>query len=298
MTTFDSESSPQEIGLNQPTAFDGNRKNTEIFIQNCYIYLTINDAVYDIDVKKIAFVLSHMTEKMQLWKRLFMKTHINVETGDINFPTYLDFIGKLEKDFEAEEHDEEALNKLYLLKQGNRTAEELVSEFRSLAREGGLEFQTYSDHIHMIRLFQNALKPQLVREIILSQEVPKKIVGWFNKAIQFDRVLAITGKGPRRQETKTRNRSWNFPKPTEKNPTTHASDFDAMSQQERTDLMKRGACFRCRKPGHRARDCPSQAEENTSMKKWTPKDIHAIIRAMTEEEQAELLTLQIDEGTY
>ena len=42
--------------------------------------------------------------------------------------------------FETEEHDQEALIKLYLLKQ---TAEELVVDFRFLARQAGLGFRTH-----------------------------------------------------------------------------------------------------------------------------------------------------------
>lgn len=254
----------------------------------------INDATYDTDFDKIFFVLSHMTEKTKLWKELFLDTHVDETTGlgEEKFPTFNDFIGKLEEDFKAEEHDEEALDKLYLLKQGNRTAEELVTEFKFLAREAGLGFQTYSDHIHMIRLFQEALNPWLVRRIFHSSsswgEIPKTIDEWFMRAIQLEKIQAIIGKGPRTQKTNTENRSWNCSKPTAKNANT-------MSQQERTDLMKKGACFRCKKPGHRVRDCPP--EENTSERKWTPKDIHAIIRAMTKEEQAELLSLQMADGT-
>ena len=249
----------------------------------------INNAIYDTDGSKIAFTLSHMTDKVQHWKMLFIETHTDKTTGNINFPTYSAFIEKLKEDFKTEDYDQEAVIELYLLKQGNRTAEELVTKFKSLARQARLGFQTHSDHIHMIRLFQNALKPQLVRRILLGDEIPKTIDGWFKKAIQFERVLAITGKGPRPQETKTTNRSWNFSKSTAKN--TNTMDIDAMSQQERTYLMKKGACFRCKKLGHRVRDCPP--EENTSEKKWTPKDIHAIIQAMTKEEQAELMTLQV-----
>jgi len=251
MTTLDS--SPEEILLNPPTPFDGNRKKTKTFILDCYIYLEINEAIYDTDDDKIIFVLSHMTEKMQLWKKLYIDAHTHETTGDINFPTYSDFIGKLKEEFEQSK--EEALTEFYLLKQGNLTAEELVPKFRFLATEAGLGFQTYSDHIHMIRLFQKALNPQLLRQIFLaSGELPKTIDGWFRRAIQIERVLAIISKGPRRQEkNKTRNRSWNFSKPTAKDPNT--IDINTMSQQERTDLMKKGACFRCKKRGHRARDC-------------------------------------------
>ena len=275
-------SSPIEIALNQPTPFDGNRKRTNIFIQECSAYLQINDAIYNADDTKIAFILSYMTGKAQPWKRLFFEDHINKTTGKFDFPTYSVFIGKLKEDFKTENRGGEALTKLYRLKQGNRTAEELVARFKFLAMEAGLGFETHSDHIHMIRLFQFALKPQLTRQILLGNEVPKKIEGWFERAIHIEMVLAFTaGKSPRKQETKTGNRSWNFSKPTAKSPSTTDIIINAMSQQERTDLMKKGACFRCKKRGHRARDCPP--EENTPEKKRTAKDIYALLQSMIEE---------------
>lgn len=308
MTTL--ASSPKEImiiGINKPTPFDGNPKNLNIFIRECRIYLERNDAAYDTDDKKIVFILFHMTEKMQQWKDIFIQAHTNKTTEELDLPTYPVFIDKLKEDFKTTEYyDQEALFKLYHLKQGNRTAEELVAEIRFLARKVGLGFQTHSDHIHMIQLFQKALNPQLVRRILLSNEVPEKIDGWFNRAIQLDTVsrrfpaiFRNDKKSPRKEETETRNRSWNFSKPTAKNLPNTMDNINAMSQQERADLMKNGACFNCKKRGHRARDCPP--EENSSgtpEKKWTPKEIHAIIQAMTKEERAEIKRLLVAESLF
>ena len=53
------------------------------------------------------------------------------------------------------------MNRLMALKQGNRTAEELVMEFRLLAGQARLGLKSHSDHIHMIGLFRKTLHPQL-----------------------------------------------------------------------------------------------------------------------------------------
>ena len=37
-----------------------------------------------------------------------------------------------------------------------------------------------------------------------------------------------------------------------------AAGLKPLTETEREDLRKRGACFRCRQPGHLAKDCPAK----------------------------------------
>ena len=78
------------------------------------------------------------------------------------------------------------------------------------------------------------------------------------------------------------------------------TSIGAMTEKERTTLMKLGACFRCKKRGHLSKDCPDKyegkkeekkAEPMQAQKKFTPKEMHGNIRNMTKEERAELLAL-------
>ena len=55
----------------------------------------------------------------------------------------------------------DAMNKLNNLKQENRMAEELATEFRLLAGQAKLEAKSHSDNIHLIGLFRNALRPSI-----------------------------------------------------------------------------------------------------------------------------------------
>jgi hypothetical protein len=79
-------------------------------------------------------------------------------------------------------------------------------------------------------------------------------------------------------------------------------DIDAMSVEERTKLMKEGKCFRCKKPGHLASECPDKLgkKPETQTKKMSGKDLHAHIRSlfkeMTSEEQHEFFKQAEDEG--
>ena len=89
----------------------------------------------------------------------------------------------------------------------------------------------------------------------------------------------------------------------------NAMDIDALRPNERFELMKRGACFNCRQVGHLARDCPKKRTQNyrnlgnnaprrqiQTPKKWTPKELHKEIRAMTAAEREDFTNLAIAQG--
>ena len=88
--------------------------------------------------------------------------------------------------------------------------------------------------------------------------------------------------------------------------------FKAMTDKERTDLMKKGLCFRCKKGGLLSRDCPEKKGKNTvpqlttstptpaTPKKMTAKELTAHIRSLTallnEEEKTEFYDEAEKEG--
>ena len=72
-------------------------------------------------------------------------------------------------------------------------------------------------------------------------------------------------------------------------------DVDAMTLDERTRLMKEGKCFRCKRAGHLAKDCPNDDENKKEepKKKMNGKQLYAHIRSlykeMTNEDQDEFM---------
>ena len=70
--------------------------------------------------------------------------------------------------------------------------------------------------------------------------------------------------------------------------------YKAMTDEERTELMKKGLCFWCRKAGHLSRDCPEKKGKAavpqsvaatptptpTTLKKMTVKELTAQIRSL------------------
>ena len=78
-------------------------------------------------------------------------------------------------------------------------------------------------------------------------------------------------------------------------------DVDTLSMEERNQLMKEGRCFKWRKTGHRANDCPEkQSKKEEYKKKMTGKDLYAQVRGlfkdMTEEEKNEFMRTAEEAG--
>jgi Zinc knuckle len=75
-------------------------------------------------------------------------------------------------------------------------------------------------------------------------------------------------------------------------------DVDRLTIEERDKLLKEGKCFRCRRTGHRANECPKNNNEKKKgkevpKKKMNGRELHAHVRAlfkeMMEEDRDEFL---------
>ena len=77
--------------------------------------------------------------------------------------------------------------------------------------------------------------------------------------------LTTTEKGPRRF----------YFEPNQKDP--NAMDVDSITTEERTALMKKGACFICRMIGYLSRDCPNKKKNPPP--KMKGKELHAHVRS-------------------
>jgi hypothetical protein len=89
----------------------------------------------------------------------------------------------------------DAMHKLRMLKQGTRSAEEMVTKFNLFCSQAGI---TQSGDVTLINLFQPALNKPLLEKILDSEMVLTTINGWITKAIQLDnnyhQKMAILGK--------------------------------------------------------------------------------------------------------
>ena len=106
-------------------------------------------------------------------------------------------------------------------------------------------------------------------------------------------AMALTGQTNKATGSVQQNWGW-APRNTEmKDP--NAMDVDSMSVDERSNLMRQGACFNCKIRGHLAKDCPNK-RTNSSPKRLSAKDLVAQIRAMTKEEKNDFANLMMNKS--
>jgi hypothetical protein len=193
-------------------------------------------------------------------------------TGMPNFPTLVTFLADVQKAFQAADRVQDVVNRLEMLRQGKKTAEEL----NKIVRQAGMDRKTPSDHLHLIEYYRKALEPRLSRKILFSNDVPKTIDGWMEKAIQFDTNWKMgslffnqdikANPSKLKADTNKSNGNAHWWRTNErKDP--NAMDVDALTMEERGMLLRQGKCFCCRKTGHMAKYCPPEQGESSKQKK-------------------------------
>ena len=283
--------------LNPPKIFTGKRTDLQRFLQDTFVFLTINKEHYNNDDKKIAFVMSFMTEgDAALWKQEFISRVIResvTANREITFGTYKSFIESLAKSFQPYNAPGDALYAMKHLQLGEGTMEEHLAKFKLLMSQSGL-----SDSAAVTDLFRETLPLGLQRPILLSEKPPVTLEEWYDKANAFHgswrKTQRILGRGPSMELKKEApKKMFTFPKQRDPN----AMDIDRLTTEERTTLMKEGKCFKCRKQGHLSRNCPTRNQTQNNTKNETPKPwtgkmaathIRSIISRMTQEEKDNL----------
>jgi hypothetical protein len=117
------------------------------------------------------------------WKKYYLDTLEDPNTGMPNFPTLVMFLADIRKAFWAADRVWDMVNRLEMLRQGKKIVEELNIEFLQIVGQAGMDRKTPLDHLHLIGYYRKTLEPRLSRRILFSDDVPKTIDGWMEKAI-------------------------------------------------------------------------------------------------------------------
>jgi hypothetical protein len=184
---------------------------------------------------------------------------------------------------------------LETLRQGKKTAEELNTEFLQILGQAGMDRKTPSDYLHLIGYYRKALEPRLSCKILFSNNVPKMIDEWMEKAIQFDTNWRMGSlffnqdieANPSKQKADTNKSNGNacwWRTSERKDP--NVMDVDALTMEERGMLLRQEKCFCCRKTGHMAKYYPPEQEESSKQKKVDPaRFAYTTIKALTKEQR-------------
>ncbi|PPQ94331.1 hypothetical protein CVT25_000306 [Psilocybe cyanescens] len=103
----------KEISINKSVVFDGDRTKSKSFIQDCYLYMDINEDIYNTDKKKITFILSFCMEGgAKLWKEQYLtsRTRGTSPNQNLNWDTLGTFLEKFHDTFTPVDETRSAMN--------------------------------------------------------------------------------------------------------------------------------------------------------------------------------------------
>ena len=125
--------------------------------------------------------------------------------------------------------------------------------------------------------YRRALPTTIRTRISYSYPVPATIQEWMSRTLEIDHAYRInkeldgTQGRTRKRETQKQVRATN----TEEGDTP---EINKLTTAERRELITKNLCFRCKKPGHISRNCPTRPNRNRPPKRK--------IRQVLEEEES------------
>jgi hypothetical protein len=174
------KTTPKEISINKPSAFTGDRRKIQEFIQECWGYLQLNKHIYDTNEAK----------KALKWKEAYLaslyktktKTNVTGQEGEDEgeFEYLLSWVSStLSKDiFNPSTKQEQPT-----------TSWPWSNKEREQLKMAGMTVTTDSDNLHLINYFQRGLNLAIAKKIALSDNVPTTVNGWAEKMNLCQKIL-------------------------------------------------------------------------------------------------------------
>jgi len=120
----------------KPQIFDGTPLKVSRFVEACRLYIKMR--LRDVPVEEqIQWILSYVQGgSADIWKENFME---EIDAGEIKFETAGEFLAEIKKEFGEGDEESVKVVELKKIKQGRRTMEKFVQNFKRVARGSGYE---------------------------------------------------------------------------------------------------------------------------------------------------------------
>ena len=221
--------------------------------------------------------------------------------------TWATFEKDLKEVFQPYNAPGDALEEMKTLQMGSNSIEEHNAHFKMIVTRSGLDGTSPA----VIDYYRKILNIPLQRRILSLENPPKTLKEWYDWAAKLDnnwrRMKRILGRSRELNDRKDSNGK----KKEEPKRKFNFTRRDSETIEKREEMMKKGLCFNCGKPGHLNRDFPDKRKARTShsppsysppapTKKLAVREIYMHIRSLTamlyEEEKEEFYQEAEKEG--
>jgi len=161
----------------KPQTFDGTPSKVSGFIGVCKLYVRMRLRELSVG-EQIQLILSYIQGRSaDIWKENVME---ELETGEIEFELAGEFLVEIRREFGGGDKESVKVVELKKIKQGGRTMEEFLQDFKRTARGSGYK------KCLLIEEFKRCMNRSIRRKLMETENQPGSIEQWFKRIITLD----------------------------------------------------------------------------------------------------------------
>lgn len=264
--------------------FLGDRATSTTWLAQYRNHMRLNESRYSTQIEKVSVFLSYFKGPLAgKWAERRMKEYdadqddTNIAAANKRWTTEASIINKFKTDYAAIDPTTAARTAIETIRQ----EKDLASIDKFITTFDGYADDSEFDEGSLLYFFKRGLNPSLLDRICMSYPIPDTLAAFKNRAVEMQHAY----------EARKAEKS-NWTQRTHSSPSTYAPrappqrapapaqdmgvpmDVDAsrnpgalpnyppltrLTPMEREILRKKGACFRCRGPGHMSANCPNRS---------------------------------------